>query len=87
MKVTILYKPNSETETRVEEYVRDFQRRTGHNLNLLDAESREGIELAKIHDILAFPAILVTEEDSAFVQAWTEIDKWPTISELSLYNQ
>lgn len=86
MKTVILYKPNSEHDTEVQGYAREFEVRTGKKIPLLDSESIEGIDLAKLHDILASPAILVTEEDGAFVQSWTELEKWPTISELSYYS-
>ncbi len=87
MKVRVLYKPNSEHDSQVQGYVREFEARTGKQLMLLDIESVEGVDLAKIHDIMQSPAILVTEEDGSFVQMWLEMDKWPTISELSFYTQ
>jgi len=85
MKVVILYQPESEHDTRVQEYVEDFRRVTGRELTLLDAYSKEGVELAKTHDILQFPAIVVVENDGGFVESYTELDKWPTASELSYY--
>lgn len=87
MKVTILNKPTGEMDTRVQEYVDEFRRRTGKELELIDAESPEGVDLARLHDILNIPAIIVREDDGGFVQSWVEIEKWPTISELSYYTQ
>ena len=87
MKVTILHKRNSETDTRVESYMREFQNRTGKKLEMLDAETPRGVDVARLHDILQFPAILVTQDDGGYMQSWTELEKWPTISELSFYAQ
>ncbi len=87
MNIIILHKPNSETDTQLQGYLRDFEQRTGKQIELMDAESKEGIDLAQIYDILQFPAILAREDTGEFVQAWSEIDKWPTISELSYYTQ
>lgn len=87
MKVIILHKPNSETDTQLQGYLRDFEQRTGKQIELVDAETKEGIDLAQIYDILQFPAILAREYTGEFVQSWSEIDKWPTISELSYYTQ
>ena len=85
MKVIVLHKTNSEVDTRVQGYLKEFQNRTGKTLEVVDPDSRAGVEIARLHDILQFPAILVTEEGGEFVQAWTEFEKWPTISELSYY--
>lgn len=85
MKVTILYKPNTETESRVQEYVREFEHQTNKKLKLLDADSKEGIAFAGLYDILQTPAIIAQEEDGHLMNTWTELDKWPTISELSFY--
>lgn len=87
MKVTILNKPSGEMDTRVQEYATEFRRRTGKELELVDAESPGGVDLARLHDILNIPAILVREDDGRIIQSWTELSKWPTISELSFYAQ
>lgn len=87
MKVIILRKLNAETDTQLQGYLRDFEQRTGKQIELMDADSKEGVELAQVYDILQFPAILVREDTGELVQAWSEIDKWPTISELGYYTQ
>lgn len=87
MKVVILYEPDSETDTPVQQYVREFEMQTGKKLELLDSRKPEAVALAKVHDILQFPAILATEDDGGYLQSWTELEKWPTISELSYYTQ
>ena len=74
MKAVILYKPNTERETSVLEYVREFAHVTGH-----------GIEIAKLYDIMQFPAIVVFKDDGEYIRSWLERDSWPTISELSFY--
>lgn len=87
MKISILYKPKTETGTPVEDFLREFSSRTGKSIEAIDAESHEGIEIAKALDILQFPVLLVRENDGTLVQSWVEMDKWPTISELSFYSQ
>lgn len=83
--MVILYKPNSEHDTKVQNYVRGFQQVTGKSLSLLDADSREGVDLARLHDIVQFPAIVASEDDGSFIESWPDMDKWPTASELSYY--
>lgn len=85
MKTIVLYRPNSEHDTRVQNYARDFERQVGKKLELTDVDTPAAVEVAKIHDIMQFPAILVTEDNGSFVQMWTDLDSWPTFSELSYY--
>lgn len=87
MKAVILYKPNTELETSVNEYVREFARETGRSIALVDNDSIQGIEIAGLYDIMRTPAILVFRDDGSLIESWIERDKWPTISELSYYNQ
>ena len=87
MKAVILYKPNSETESSVQEYVREFGRETGRTIALVDSDSIQGIEIAKLYDVVQFPAIVVFRDDGSFIESWLDREKWPTISELSFYNQ
>lgn len=87
MKAVILYKPNSETESSVQEYVREFGRETGRTIALIDSDTVQGIEIAKLYDVVQFPAIVVFRDDGSFIESWLDREKWPTISELSFYNQ
>ena len=87
MKAVILYQPNTELETSVDEYIREFGRETGKTIALVDSDSVQGVEIAKLYDIMQFPAILVFKDDGSYVDSWVERDKWPTVSELSYYNE
>ena len=87
MKAVILYRPNTELETSVNEYVREFHRQTNRDIELVDVDGVQGVETAKLYDIMQFPAILVFRNDGQFIQSWIDREKWPTISELSFYNQ
>lgn len=87
MKVVILYKPVSEFATSVEAYAHEFERETSHKLELLDIESKEGIALATVHDILRDPVVLAIRDDQSLIELWPERDSWPTVSELSAYIQ
>lgn len=85
MKAVILYKPNTEREASVLEYVREFARVTGRPIELMDVDTVHGIEIAKLYDIMQFPAIVVFKDDGEYIRSWLERDSWPTISELSFY--
>ncbi len=85
MKTVILYKPNTESESSVLQYVHEFERQTGKKIELIDAESIEGTQKAAIYDAVQFPVIVALRDDGSLIEAWPERDKWPTVSELSFY--
>ena len=72
VKLLILYRPNSEHETDVESFVRDFQRRyeVGRKLEMVSINTRDGAATASLYDIVAYPAILVLGHDGSLANAW-----------------
>lgn len=72
MKLLVLYRPNSEHETDVESYVRDFQRRydVGRKLEMVSLNTRDGAATASLYDVVAYPAILVLGDDGSLVGFW-----------------
>lgn len=87
MKAVILYKPMSEHDTPVQGYVREFSHRTGRQLELVDAESPEGIQMSGLYDVLQFPALVAMRDDGQLMQVWPEFDRWPTMNELTFYTR
>lgn len=86
MKTLLLYRPNSEHERLVLDYVRDFKMQTGKELPTLDVDSREGIELCRLYDIMQYPAIVVTDEDGKVQNIWAG-ESLPRVGEVSYYVQ
>jgi hypothetical protein len=84
MKVSILYRPDSEFARLVEEYARDFKRNKGYDLELVDLNTREGDGMAKLYDIMQYPSILVLRDDGQLVKNWTG-EPLPLMSEVVSY--
>ena len=71
MKAIVLYIPKSDHGTMTENYVKEFKRfHGGVDISLLDAETREGVSLCKLYDILQYPALIVVNQDMMLQQAW-----------------
>lgn len=72
VKLLILYRPNSEHETEIESYVRDFQRRydVGRKIEMVSMNTRDGAATASLYDVVAYPAILVLGDDGSLVGFW-----------------
>ncbi len=70
MKAVILYHPKSEFSRQVEEYVRDFERQKGKSLELISLETKEGADMAKLYDIVQYPAVLALKESGELLKDW-----------------
>jgi len=89
MKVLVLYKPNSEHARKVEIFLHDLQKQHDvdqSSLKILDVDSREGIELAKIYDVMSTPAIIVTDNNGGYVNSWAG-EELPLMRDVAAYSQ
>jgi hypothetical protein len=72
MKLLVLYQPKSEHARLVEEYLDDFRRLYPNvDIDVLDAESIDGVNKCQVYDILEYPALLVIGQDGALRNTWT----------------
>ncbi len=79
-----MYHPNSEFARPVEQYVADFERSQGGTIELISLETREGAEMARLHDIVRYPAVLAIQQNGALASEW-QGDKLPLMSEVASY--
>ena len=72
VKLLILYRPNSEHESEIESYVRDFQHRydVGKKIEMVSLNTRDGAATASLYDVVSYPAILVLGDDGSMVGFW-----------------
>ncbi len=62
-RARIYYRERTDYARTVLDYLEDFHRATGKELEVADPDSREGQELIRIYDLNTMPAILVTSDD------------------------
>ena len=86
MRVVVITKDQTDYAREVSDYVFEFERRTGHELEILDPESREGISFTTTYDILEFPTIVALSGGGQMQNMWKG-RPLPTISELSYYTR
>lgn len=84
MKALILYRPNSEFARTVEEYVHDFQRRVGKEIELVDINTRDGAATASLYDVMEHPSLMVLRDDGQVMQEWSG-SQLPLMNEVSSY--
>lgn len=86
MKVVIVYRPNSEHGRGVEQFIHDFRdRHPETKLEILNIDSREGAALAALYDVVAYPALMVLQEDGYAQKIW-QGEALPMIDEVFAYS-
>lgn len=84
MRVVVIFKENNENSRTVINFMRDFKYQTGHELEVINPESKDGIRICQLYDILQYPTVLATTNDGIMQRIWEGLPL-PTISELSYY--
>ena len=84
MRVVVVYKDESDHGREVSDYLRDFERQTGHTLETIDPDTREGADFCRTYDIVEYPSIIALS-DSGELQNYWRGTPLPTISEVGYY--
>ena len=84
MKIYVVYKEDSDHARPVIDFLRDFKRQTGHDLETVDPDTGEGAMLCETYDIVEYPTIFAISDDGALQNQWRGVPL-PTISEVSYY--
>lgn len=84
MKALILYRPESEHARAVDEFIREFSRRTNKSIQLVDVDSVDGVSKAQIYDVMEYPAVVVTQDDGSYTKVWTGLPL-PLINDVAGY--
>ncbi len=84
MRVAVVYQDNSDHAREVIDYRRDYERQTGHELEVVNPDSREGAAFCRVYDIVEYPTIVALSEGGQLQNLWRG-RPLPTISEVSYY--
>ena len=84
MRVVVIYKRESDYGREVSEYLTDFTRQTGHELETMNPDTREGADFCRTYDIVEYPTIIALDPNGALQNLWRG-RPLPTISEVSYY--
>lgn len=84
MKVSVIFKEESDYAREVLDYLRDFERQTGHILETIDPDSRDGADTCRAYDIVEYPSIIAVCDSGQLQNMWRG-RPLPTISEVSYY--
>ena len=80
----MVYKVESDHAREVTDWMRDFQRQTGRELETVDPETRDGAALCATYDIVEYPTLVALDDNGVLQNMWRG-RPLPTISEVSYY--
>lgn len=84
MKLSILYHPESESARKVEEFSHNLYKQTGKETEFISLETSEGLDLARLYDIVDYPAIIVRRDTGELLNSW-QGETLPLINEVAGY--
>jgi hypothetical protein len=84
VKILVVYIIESDLGCEVLDYLRDFERQTGHQLETIDPDSKDGADTCRAYDIVEYPTVFAVSDDG-HLQNLRRGRPLPTISEVSFY--
>lgn len=86
MSVWVVYRPVSENARITEEFLHDFERRTGRRLDTINPDTRDGGSFCSLYSVVQYPTIVAASVDGRMLNMWQGVPL-PTIDEVSFYVQ
>ena len=84
MRVVVVYKQNTDYTRQVDEWLFDFKRLTGRDLEILNPETPDGISFCQAYGVMEYPTMLALADDGQMQNMWRGLPL-PTLSEVSYY--
>jgi len=86
MRTVILYHPEAEFAGLVQDFKREFeQRHQDRKVDLMSLDTTEGSEMAKLYDVVRYPAILVIASDGQLQKLWQD-RPFPLMDQVAAYS-
>lgn len=84
MRVMVIYKDESDHAREVMDYLRDFERQTGHSLETMDPDTRDGSGFCQTYDIVEYPTVVALSDGGQLQNMWRGTPL-PSIDEVDYY--
>lgn len=86
MRTVILYHPDAEFAGLVQDFKREFeQRHADRQVDLVSLDTTEGSEMARLYDVVRYPAILVIASDGQLQKLWQD-RPFPLMDQVAAYS-
>lgn len=84
MRVVVVFREASDHAREVLDYLRDFKRRTGREIEQINPDTRGGGDFCRTYDVVEYPTMLALGNDGQVQNTWRG-RPLPLIDEVSYY--
>ncbi len=70
MKIVVVFKEFSDKAREVFEWIEEFERRTGVEVERLEPESKEGGSFCEAYDVVEYPTVLAIGDSGKVYEMW-----------------
>lgn len=70
MRVVCVWREGEDYSRAVEEWMGEFERRTGKEIESMSPDGREGASFCQTYDIVEYPTIIALGNDGAVLNLW-----------------
>ena len=84
MRILAIYNKESDHARATEDFLYEFERRTGYKIETLSPYDRENESLLRAYDIVEYPTIIALSESGELLHIWKGMPI-PLINEVSYY--
>lgn len=70
MRVVCVWRRESDYGRAVEEWIREYERRTGREIESYDPDTLDGETLCRAYDVVEYPTIMVLDDRGAALGVW-----------------
>ena len=84
MRVVIIWRENADYSRTVIDWLHDYEKRTGTQIESYSPDEPDGESLCRAYDIVEYPTMMAIDTDGKILQMWrgTEL---PRIGDVSYY--
>ncbi len=85
MRLVVVGRDMADYSRMMNEWIREFERRTGREVEVIDPDSGDGISLCRAYDVVEYPTILaLNDSDGAVLSMWRG-QNLPTFDEVTFW--
>ncbi len=84
MRVVIIWREDTDYARTVIDWLHDFERFSGKQIESLSPDEPEGESLCRVYDIVEYPTMIAIDANGSLLQMWRGTDM-PRIGDVSYY--
>ena len=85
MRVVVVWREGRDYSRQIEEWLHDFEHRTGKQIENVDPDSPSGTAFCESYDITRDPTFIAIGDDSQMVQQWVGEENIPRFDDVAFY--